>query len=149
MDRVLPAFGISLILLAGIEAASAHVLLERTTTSGFVLPQAAMTMSCTVSNTGEVTLEFQSGDIGSASTRTVQFTKTEVEKAITEAAQGNVVKEEPQMIDAGAITYTAYQRQADGSTKEIPLWQTKDLAFHNDAPSAERLKNLLDFLCGH
>jgi hypothetical protein len=140
--------GFAATMLVGGNAIAAP-LLEKVTTPGFVMPEYAITTRCTLNDTGQMTIKYVIGNINSVQTRSIALTKLAIQAAINNAA-GHTSWGPVLVADAPVQTYAAYQRQPDGTSKRIVLWQSTggtNVATNNTS-DAVRLRNLIDLNCG-
>jgi hypothetical protein len=137
-----------LVLLQG--TAMADVLLEKSTSPGFVMPSYAITTNCKLTDNGKLIVEKQLGNLKSSQTLPVKLSVATIKSTITAAALGTI-EEQPFPVDAGSTLYQAYSKQAGGKMKTILLWQENGNSGQkkiNNAQEATTLRNFIDLNCG-
>ena len=131
--------------------AQAGVLLEKVSSPGFVMPSYAITKNCTISDTGQLTLQYQLEAMSSKRTLPLQLTKASIKAKIAEAALGKI-SSESFPVDVGTVSYNAYQKQTDGSDKKVVLYEQNGGSGEkkvNDSEAAAALRNFIDVNCGN
>jgi hypothetical protein len=140
----------SLSLLCLASTTQAGVLLEKVKYPGEVMPSYAISSRCTLSDTGLLVQHQQLGDLISKRKTQLQITTANIKAKITQTALGKVTSS-IFPVDAQTIIYRAYQKQPDGSVKQILLYEENGGSGQkkvNDAQEAIALRNFIDLNCG-
>jgi hypothetical protein len=141
----------ALLSLCLTSTAQAGVLLEKVGYPGFVMPSYAINKSCTISDNGQLTMQYQLDGMSSKRTLPLQLTKARIKTKIAEAALGTV-NSESFPVDAGTVSYRAYQKPADSPTKMVMLYEENGGSGEkktNDSEAAVALRNFIDLNCAN
>ncbi len=131
--------------------AQAGVLLEKVNYPGFVMPSYAISKSCTISDSGQLIMQYQLDGMSTKRTLPLQLTKASIKTKIAEAALGKI-SSESFPVDVNTVSYRAYQKQADGSDKKVLLFEENGGSGEkkvNDSEAAVALRNFIDVNCGN
>ena len=131
--------------------AQAGVLLEKVNYPGFVMPSYAISKSCTISDSGQLIMQYQLEGMSTKRTLPLQLTKASIKTKIAEAALGKI-SSESFPVDVNTVSYRAYQKQADGSDKKVLLFEENGGSGEkkiNDSEAAVALRNFIDVNCGN
>ncbi len=126
-------------------------LLEVRTTSPST-PTNSYINSCILNDRGQVVIEhnvwlFPSGpNLASKEIRAANLSVKNIKSVIAQAEMGNVTGVDP--IGGSTYKYFAYQKQANGSLKEIFLLNKNGQGSFNDSPVVEPLSRFIDSICG-
>lgn len=143
-------YGMAVVMLLMAQAVSATpvMLLEKTTTPGFVLDEYAISKSCVIQTSGNLLIDYKLRELSSKRASVLKLNLSVIKGIIDKAALGTL-KTGQSLVDIGRVEYNAYQTKADGSLKKIILWQTGEIAPKtNTAPEAKLLRNFIDLNCG-
>lgn len=116
-------------------------------------PTNSYTNSCTLNSFGQVVIEhhvwlFPSGpELAAKEVRNINLNVKNIKAVIAQAALGHITGIDP--IGGGTYRFFAYQKQADGSTKEIFLLNKDGQGSFNDSPMVEPLSRFIDSICGN
>ena len=108
--------------------------------------------SCTLNEKGQLLIEhsinlFPSGpSLIAKETRLINLNTKDIKSVIDQAANGTVTGMD--LIGGATYRYYAYQKQADGSVKEIFLANQNGIGRVNDSPLVAPLSHFIDLLCG-
>ncbi len=141
----------ALLSLCLTSTAQAGVLLEKVNYPGFVMPSYAINKSCTISDNGQLTMQYQLDGMSSKRTLPLQLTKARIKTKIAEAALGTI-NSENFAVDANTVSYRAYQKQADSPAKIVVLYEENGGSGEkktNDSEAAVALRNFIDLNCGN
>jgi hypothetical protein len=139
-----------IVFLSLVSMAHAEVLLEKVKSPGFVMTSYAVSSRCTISDTGLLTTQLQLGELLSKRNTQLQLTTLKVKARIKEAALGNITTNSFP-VDAATISYRAYQKQLDGTLKQILLFEQNGgsgVESKNNTEAAITLRNFIDLNCG-
>jgi hypothetical protein len=140
----------SLSLLCLASTAQAGVLLEKVKYPGEVMPSYTISSRCTLSDTGLLVQHQQLGDLISKRKTQLQVTTANIKAKVTLAAAGKVTSS-TFPVDGQTIIYRAYQKQPDGSVKQILLYEENGGSGQklvNETEEAIVLRNFIDLNCG-
>jgi hypothetical protein len=123
-------------------------LLEKITTPGFVLPEYAISKTCTLQTNGSLSISYTIGGLTSKKISQLKLSLPSLKQTIDAAAMGELT-EGPSIADTGRVEYAAYQAQVGGTSKKIILWQAGEIAPKtNNSSEARLLRNFIDLNCG-
>ena len=144
---------LSLVLsTSAVQAAPATMPLLKIIARSPTTPTNSYLDSCTLNIKGQLLIEhsvylFPSGpSLISKETRLIQLNTKDIKSVIDQAANGSVTGMD--LIGGATYKYYAYQKQADGSVKEVFLANQNGIGRVNDSPSVEPLSRFIDRLCG-
>ena len=141
----------ALLSLCLASTAQAGVLLEKVSYPGFVMPSYAISKSCTISDSGQLIMQYQLDGMSSKRTLPLQLSKAGIKTKITEAALGTI-NSENFPVDVNTVIYRAYQKQADSPAKMVLLYEENGGSGEkkaNDSEAAVALRNFIDINCGN
>lgn len=141
----------ALLSLCLASTAQAGVLLEKVNSPGFVMPSYAINKSCTISDSGQLIMQYQLDGMSSKRALQLHLTKAGIKTKIAEAALGTI-NSESFPVDAGTVSYRAYQKQADSPAKMVLLYEENGGSGEkkvNDSEAATALRNFIDLNCGN
>jgi hypothetical protein len=110
----------------------------------------AVSSRCTVSDTGLLTTQLQLSDLISKRNTQLQLTIVKTTAKINNAALGKITSSSFP-VDGPTISYRAYQKLADGSIKQILLYEENGgtgVKKTNSSDAAVTLRNFIDLNCG-
>lgn len=139
-----------LAFLCFVSTVQADVLLEKIKQPGYVMPSYAISSRCTLSNTGLLTTKLQLGELISKRNTRLQLTTLKIQAKINEAALGKITTSSFP-VDPPTVTYRAYQKQSNGSTQAVLLYEENGgsgVKSINNSEAATLLRNFIDLNCG-
>jgi pantothenate kinase len=138
-----------LLLLQSVATVASAETLFKVVQSSPSTPTDSYTASCTISPTTVViehgTNLWQSSSFSAKETKKVNVTAASLRKLINQAAKGAITGFP--LIGGGTYQYFAYQKQTDGSLKQILLLD-KQGGQSNDSPMVAPLTRFIDRVCG-
>lgn len=133
-----------------VSTAQADILLQKISSPGFVMSTYAISKSCTITDAGQLIMQFQLDGMNSKRSIPLQLTKASIKTKISEAALGTL-NTESFPVDVPTISYYAFQKQADNTVKKVVLYEANGGSgqkITNDSQSAVALRNFIDVNCG-
>lgn len=142
---------LTVILLTGtFTATEAAVLLEKTTSRGFVMPAYGVTSRCSLTDDGHLIQQYNLSTLMSKRVSAMQLSVINLKTMIKNTSFG-MVTSEMFPVDAGTQTYRAFNIQA-GVVKSVLLYEENGGTGQkrtNNAPEALILRNFIDLNCGN
>jgi hypothetical protein len=141
---------VSVCLLAATSVVPAAVLLSKSTSPGYVMPEYALYTTCTLDDKGVLTMMTQLNGLTSKRTVTGQFGLDGIRQNIAESVSGHIKKPEFMIADLASTTYSASHKQANGQMINVFLYEDSGMQnqnTYNESPAALALRNFMDEIC--